>query len=334
MEKNPIAITGTSKISDDKNIQEVIKDQITSGIANASDKKHTESILHLEGERAKSEKEIKRIEAVETYLGRLFDKLGLPHEGRFIEQDQIHFLSQEVFEKNFSQFTCDVGGFFRAGDRVIFMNDNNMPEGADPADKEITDLEHLTHECIHLASHAKTLANIGEDKSVSYGNYRTGYRVLGLDSNDSKFNGFNEGVVCATERLMLLSEVEDLKKRFHATEPQLEKLGYGAYVSNQVLVHTLNHKIAEFRKEKPVTSLTRIIRSQFTGEMMHLRDIEDIYGKDSLDLLAKFQSSSDSKINEVRDPLILKYFQSEDSGERIEIKEEIEKFEKTVNPTQ
>lgn len=298
------------------------KKSIVAGVSGVLDVKEKAGELPIPGEQEKTERDILRVETVREFLGKLFERLNLPQEQCFIEPNQIHFLSKEAFEENFAHMESGVGGFFRVGDRAIFMNEAMLP-GDEPVDEELLKLSDLSHESIHLASHSKTLANARPDHTVSFGNYRTGYQIVNVGEDDSKFKGFNEGVVCVTDRLMLSGEAEEIKKRFNLTDEQMQKVGLNAYVQNQMLVHIINAKIAEYRKENPSTSMTRIVRGQFTGDMMHLRDVEDIYGKGSLDLLSKYQSSSDPELNERRDALIFEYFGSENPEERVGLKEKI-----------
>ena len=322
MEKSNIIVAG---VPGEGEWKKGITESIISGLRKALGEKKESGELPVLGEREKTKEEILRIETVQEFLLKLFDKLNLPQDQCNLETNQIHFLSGEMFAENFSQMDSGVGGFFRAGDSAIFMNDV-ISEGIEPAEAEMLKLSDLSHECIHSASHSKTLANVNPDHTISYGNYRTGYMIVDVGKSENKFKGFNEGVVCVTDRLMLSSESEELKKRFQLNDELLQKVGLNAYIENQILVHTISSRIAEYRNESPSKSMTRMVRGQFTGEMMHLRDLNHIYGEGSLDLLARYQSSKDMDINEKQDPLIIQYFQSVDEGERNELKKEILSF--------
>ncbi|MFA5831114.1 MAG: hypothetical protein WC878_04785 [Candidatus Paceibacterota bacterium] len=318
MEKDSILIGGVSGENEEK---EVIKSKVRSRVKEMLDGLRDTSAKPIEGEIEKTRKQLEYIEFAEATLEKTFKKLSIPHEGRFVEPEQIHFLAKEIFEKKFPGVVCDAGGLFRTSEQAIYMNNEAVSSGSNPDDREMFNLEDLTHECIHLSSRLKYHASVDAQKQVSVGSYRTGYLVISPENGERKFNGFNEGVVCITQRMLLQGEAAELEKRFGITQEQLADIGYGIYVPNQKLVYALVEKIAKHRREKPGFSLTRIIRGQFTGEMMHLRDIEQIYGKKSLEILAKFQSSQDPKNSQERDKLILEYFQSDDPQERSDLKD-------------
>ncbi|TRZ52316.1 hypothetical protein D4R99_02940 [bacterium] len=324
MENPKIIVSG---VTGDTSVKEEMKSAIRSRVEKTLNTMREEKLHPFEGEVEKTEKQLAYIDAVERYLQKTFKILNIPHEGRFIDPDQVHYFPKDILEKNFSDITCDVGGFFSTADRALCMKSYDDSEKEELNKTEIRDLENLAHESIHLVSHSKFQANLVSGTKLNIGNYRTGYLVQSSESGEMKFNGFNEGVVCITERLSLINEAEELKRQFNATDKQIENLGYDAYIQNQMLVYALVGKIAEYRKESPVRALSRIIRGQFTGEMMHLRDVDDIYGKGSLDLLAKYQSSKDPRMNGDRDDLILAYFQSDDQEERDDLKKKIDDME-------
>jgi hypothetical protein len=144
----------------------------------------------------------------------------------------------------------------------------------------------------------------------------------------SRFKGFNEGVVCITQSFMFSDFHEELEKRTGITQEMKQMSHYRPYDENEELVFLIASAIGNYRKENPMKSVYRIINGQFTGNMMHLRDVDDIFGKGSLDLLAEYQSVSGTKDDGLRDELVINYFRTdvEDKEKRKEIKEEIEKL--------
>jgi len=321
MEKFPIILTGEPVENGSKeDLKEVVSEVIESW--------HDEGKQPFPSEREKTEKEKNQIETSDTMLRMMFDGFKIPHGEKLILSEQIHFFTKENFEKEFSGVSRDVGGFHNAIYNSICLEDgnNNAPEG----EKEIFDISDMAHECIHLASHHKYQGVVEKDNSVTPTDYRVGY-ALKTEENGKpvkKFNGFNEGVVCITQNFLFSDFSDELEKRTGITKEMKRLSHYNRYARNQDIVFDIAEAIGKFRNENPMNSVYRIIKGQFTGEMMHLRDIEDIFGKGSLDLLAEYKSMFGTKDDKLRDTLIEDYFQTkpEDSEKREEIKSEIKKL--------
>jgi hypothetical protein len=240
----------------------------------------------------------------------------------------VHFFTKENFEKEFKNASVDAGGFHDAMRNIVCLKDGN--ENAPEGEKEIFDISDMAHEVIHMASHHKYQGLVGENNDIAPDNYRVGYAMTTFENEKPtrKFNGFNEGLVCITQSFMFHDFAEELEKRTGITKEMKNLSHYSRYSKNQDLVLDISEAIGKYRNENPLKSTHRLIKGQFTGDMMPLRDIDDIFGKGSLDLLAEYESVFGTKDDHKRDELIKNYFctEVEDVGKREEIKTEIEKL--------
>ncbi|MFA5831115.1 MAG: hypothetical protein WC878_04790 [Candidatus Paceibacterota bacterium] len=325
MENFPIKMTGNPIEKEDRVI---LKDSVEEGI----------KFLHEEGkspfpsEREKTEKEKKAIETSGALLSAMFDRFKIPHEQNIVSDGQIHFFTKEDFEKEFQHVSLDVGGFHDGMRNAICLKDGN--EDAPEGEKEIFDISDMAHECIHLASRHSYQAIVGTDDSVVPFDYRVGYAMTTVTDGKPtrKFNGWNEGVVCITQNFLFSDFLEELEKRTGITKEMRQDSHYNRYAQNQDVVFDIAEAIGEYRKESPVRSMYRLIKGQFTGDMMPLRDIDDIFGKGSLDLLAEYKSVFGTKDDHRRDELIADYFRTnaDDEEERKRIGAEIEKLKQPI----
>jgi hypothetical protein len=83
------------------------------------------------------------------------------------------------------------------------------------------------------------------------------------------------------------------------------------------IVEIIIQKVAEKKGEDRELVWQRFKRGLFSGEMMHLRDIEETFGKGSLRILASLESE------DVPVAMVKKYFESENETEKNAIAREI-----------
>lgn len=271
-----------------------------------------EAMQPLEGEGEKTFVEKENIDLANQLIERLFDRLGLDGY-QPIDEKQVHFLDQEVFSKHFSDSQADA--FVKTTESGVYFNRDKGPE----LSKDLAALATLVHEFIHLASHQKFYINT-ETKDV--GDYRVGYRVGAENEENSGFRGFNEGAVMVAEIQALHLGFDLLRDKFNLKPEDLNAPIY-PYHQNQGLVVGLAKKISKHRQEPLGASLIRLLQKQFTGELMHLRDVEDIYGKGSLRLLARYGS----KDGKQEDDLIFEFFNTDNQTRREELKKVLLKGE-------
>jgi hypothetical protein len=272
----------------------------------------TESDYVMEGEYEKTNEELLFIGLINRYLEEKFKELGV--EGFSpIEPRRIHLLNRSAF-----QFIRrgDERGHFNALRRSIFINKEDEK-----------DRMHLfvaiLHEVVHCCSHQKF--EVYEQKKKNGLNvdvYRVGYSTNihkddTLGSEHGHFNNLNEGI---TDIIVLeifskyRDEMIDLLKITEEEENQ--PMRFYPYVE---LIEMIAKKIAEYRHKDYATVIKKFERGAFTGDMMHLRDVEQIYGPGSLRVLAATHSDVRVVYSAEMVDKVFRYFETDDEREREKI---------------
>jgi hypothetical protein len=133
---------------------------------------------------------------------------------------------------------------------------------------------------------------------------------------------FNEGVVETTVEEFFTRNSQAIGRRLSIPERELEKCTFG-YTTFRRVVKDLCHGLAQAQNSKPQDAWKKIKKGQFTGEMMHLRDIEHAYGKGSLRILDALRGASDDLDNQEKskeqvdkeNEKILQFFENYDRKE-------------------
>lgn len=199
-------------------------------------------------------------------------------------------------------------------------------------DKKLLQFETLLHEFVHSASfHKYFVTEMPETNLVE--SYRLGYRLNANDDLDY-FRGLNEAVVQKTTQDILrkLYQNNEIQNSVHKMFFRLNH----SYTSETIILEKIISKISKEKNEDKTEVWKRFEKGQFTGEMMHLRDIEKAYGPGSLRILA---SMNPRNTNSIKQFLYYTYFSTDkknlkDSIARILLKKDKiteEKYNKHVN---
>jgi hypothetical protein len=95
--------------------------------------------------------------------------------------------------------------------------------------------------------------------------------------------------------------------------PGIEEFKHKAcayWIFVEKLLYPIIEKIAEFRKVEDTIIYDLFIKAQFTGDVMHLRDIERIYGPHALEVISLFGSIQDPIGKEINEQ-VLEYIHME-----------------------
>ena len=174
----------------------------------------------------------------------------------------------------------------------------------------------LLHEMIHLASDLVFYSHVSDvDGLLDISDAKSGYRLHSewKTGGKHKFVGLNEAITDILMYRILKKNEETLKNQFRISISE-EIISYTTFWD---IVKKIIDKIAIVTGSEFETILDDYIRAQFTGEMMHLRDIERLYGKGSLQVLALLG------YDETLTPLIQKYFETDSEKERKELFEQL-----------
>jgi len=152
--------------------------------------------------------------------------------------------------------------------------------------------EHMLHEIIHTAAFHKFHADV---KNRMIKNYRTGYGFKDPRTNGHEiFYRFNEAVVDKTTYEILRKHADELMQKLSITpeEIKVSQFIYNPFVN---ILDKIIQRIADKKGESETAVWQKLERGQFTGEMMHLRDIEKYIGKGLLKKLANIKFMEDAE---------------------------------------
>lgn len=260
------------------NITPKIEARVAHDLASAQRKAN----LFQEGELKKTPEELAAIEFFDKLLKMEFLDLDIP-EVPELRPERFHIMSEAWCDANMGK--SDHGAYYSFGDNAVLSRRRSG--------SRLDFYNTISHEAIHSVSKQKHWVDIEKKKIDSY---RVGYRVKNSSNQDDvhvHLRAFNEGVVETTAEEFFTRNSEVIGKKLSIPERELEKCTFG-YVTFRRVVEDLCHGIAQAKNSKPQDVWNKIKKGQFTGEMMHLRDIEHAYGKGALRILDSLQGKSDN----------------------------------------
>ncbi len=228
---------------------------------------------------------VRVLHLVNTVLAKYFARIGLPFEP----------ITPERIERN-TPYSDDeeVWGLQHSHDDKLTVN------------SKLKGYHHFTT-LLHEAIHDVSVRNfrVSENPDTYYPQvYRTGYRVESHEK--SQFIGFNEGVVEMTVLHIIDLFKDEIQSELRMIEEDLpqevpasnnfnvdtDHHSYQLQVSfvDDVLVRMAKKSLKKLQKEgigisfkqALLTEREKMIRGQFTGNMMHLREIEKLFGRGAL----------------------------------------------------
>lgn len=282
-----------------------------------------------EGELEKTEDQIRLINGVDTMVSDELQRLGVP-KLRNLEKEQVHIMPRNY---DTPYLPKGKGGQFNAQKLDI-----KLRTGEKTTKEEILDfarhlmgnnkvilknrfgfLKTLLHESIHHAGHLKSYVVKSKEKDY-FNPYRSGYKIINRFDKKERIilEGFNEGVVERLTRELIEKNREYIEKNLKISEQEknnnIQKTH--SYDLNVDLIKVLTESLSK-KEEVPEQQVwDRFKRGHFTGEMMHLRSIEKLYGKGSLRVLGVF---GDKKKKEE----IIGYFTTSSPEERKKMYEDM-----------
>jgi len=315
------------------------------------EERRKEVLKPLAGEVEKRPSFIDFIKDFNSWLYRELDDLGIEYKGN-ISPDQVHLLTDDSFKKEFKKRYKMAGskcaGFHDASSNAVYVKTDIKRQDSDEFAR--ADFYHTNiHEMIHQASYHKySLENIHEatpEKHIQELTdlepdiYRMGYAIYGKKPEDhNHFYYLDEAVVEKLSNEMMhehqwvlykLAGIHDYAissatNGWVDRKKQIEyKPGYEKIVN---ILDLVIKKIAQ-KKNEPIEDVwRRFKKGLFTGELMHLRDIEKTFGKGSLRFIEQLFTliqKSNKKEKRKLFPKINAYFEAANDANRKEIEKEI-----------
>lgn len=193
----------------------------------------------------------------------------------------------------------------------------------------LSDREHDAKTIIHELTHAKSSRGFFVNSSNEIAPYKSGYstnKIKGkeLVKNDYYFNGFNEAVTEKIARELLLKNKDKIMNKDEGRNLEENLSKHGSYSGYITVLDKIIDMLAQFEYKNKEEIWSRFKKNYFTGEMMHFRKIEEVFGVGSLRILAAMDSSTMSPYDLEEGSKFAKYFSSGTTyEEREKLAEEI-----------
>jgi hypothetical protein len=262
----------------------------------------------MEGELKKSPETLQFIETINGYLNEELEAMGLDEAQ--LDAQRIHVLTAEGFAKNFPHL-ADVNGVYSDDKDGIYVEQDKS---------RLQTYKSMLHEVIHQLSYKAIAANpeIKETYVV-----RSGYaNIPGTEEHHEHFRGLNEAVIDSIVKEVFRKHADELIKDFNITkEEQREPVSY--YDGYIHILNIIMDKIVEKKGEDKTAVWGRFKKGEFTGEMMHLREVERTFGNGALRVLAALGSGTKTMKRSKVVEKMEEYFQTDDAATQEKIAKEI-----------
>lgn len=252
----------------------------------------------------KSPEDLKFIDKFNEYLKKEFTGLGL--EFNSVIAEKIKFVSPENFKKIHPNNRA--AGFYSANNDIIVIK--YFSSGSDYTYKR------MVHEMIHAASFHMIRFN-AEDQE---------YNVLRSGYDYKKFRGFNEGLteiiavkILTQNKNELINEMgvfDGLTDASPYTEMRKEDFFSTKNDHYDSFVEMMIFKMAQKSRRSKDEILKKFEEGMFSGNMMQLREVEKIFGKNALRIL-----SMHGCVNKRTDDIVYDFFFEDDPIKKKKIEE-------------
>ena len=275
----------------------------------AMEKWEKESADHMEGERDKTDFDLKIITRAQELLADELRIAGIEWPG--IKIEKIHIFDGDSYKTRFNKSD---DGFFRSIHGAICIN-------LEKANTTAQYLATLLHEFVHAASAQKFYMDRGR---IVY-DARVGYRLRSKwkkDRMQDVFRGLNEFMTETVVYMILLRNAEKIKTEFSISPDEINGTLY-KYMEYGETINAIIDKIASYTGKPSGEILGGFTLGLFKNTILKLKDIEKVFGKGSLRILALMGSAMDEEKDEQNRKLIEEFFTTEDKQKREELRGKI-----------
>lgn len=256
----------------------------------------------------KSQEEIKFIETINQIIEKELKDLGIDFAKLDIER--IKFLKEDDYKS--IEPRDDAPAFFNANKNVIIFNHDCKVF----KENRLRYLAAILHEILHFYSFQKFNLRTEEDKNIYY-SQRLGYSFVNPKNLKHSFNGLNEAIVDIASQEIIKKNQKTLTKELSVTDEERSNFSFSSmyFYNYSFFIRHLINKIANNNEKREEELTNTFIKGHFTGNMMHLREIEKFYGEKSLRVLAKLGTNNEN------DDLVYDYFDSKNKDKEKILKE-------------
>ena len=267
-----------------------------------------EGLEPVPGEIDKSGEIFNFIETINGYLNEELQSLGLGEVQ--LDARRIHVLPPEVFQREFPH-RPDANGVYRGNEDGVYVEKDKS---------RLQAYKSLLHEVVHQIAFRSFFANPETRQTYTTRNGYTNEQAN--EENHEHFRGLNEAVVDSIVKEVFMKHKDELIKEFSISEEeQKESVSY--YQGYMDILNIVMDKIAERNDESRESVWSRFKKGEFTGEMMHMRDVEKTFGKGALRVLAALGSGTKNARRSKLIEEMKEYFQTDDEAVRERLAKEI-----------
>ena len=261
----------------------------------------------IEGEYKKTPEDLMFIKMAKDYFKEQLLEIGVKNELK-LSDHQIHFLPKDIFNSFLSVKSPDRNGMFIPINQGIYINKDRL------SGDKLGTYKTLFHEITHMASYSKFEVAQNTSRPVPA---KSGYSFSRINQEKRYMDNLNELMVEQFVSEFFYKNQEELVEKFKFDLDEDGQLNPGYYPTE--ILHAIINKIAIETGEEKYTVWKRLEKGLFTGNMMHLRDIERIFGPKSLRALSELvlvgNNESDETKKEEYDK-VLKLFQGENKNKQ------------------
>lgn len=247
----------------------------------------------------KTPEQIELVDMTNRFIGKVMKDLELEYNP--ISLEDVHFFDSTTFasftNKESTPKTDLALGHFNPVSHSISVNTEAIKERAQEKgiDIRLKELATLLHEGIHARGFLKYDIRNKIDNKANILPYRIGYQLNTYGNEeldiDKKFNGFNEGIIELLTAMILLWNKDEIKEKFgiDLTDKFVtnDKNSAWSYLGLSAVAEAIYVIYSRIKGQ----NFDQLWEGHFTGNMMHLREIERYYGKGTLRILSLLKVS-------------------------------------------
>ncbi len=273
-----------------------------------------EAMKPLEGELEKTPEEVKMINLANFLIDAELKSLEI--EGyKPASPEKVHFLSRDIFIKNFP--TLEHKGFFRSTEGAVYIN-------KDSTNTKARLFSCLLHELIHRASEIKFYV----DNEGGVYDARAGYRVFSAwkkPERQNRLSGFNELMTDHTVYKILFKNQQFLETEIGITKEDIQGPIY-TYMHYGPILISIMDKVSKDKGIPLSVLFNDFERGQFEPNILILKNVERSFGKGALGVLSLLGTLEDRGNNDKLEEMVKNFFAEKDKSRRQVLGEKIKEF--------
>ncbi|MFA5937038.1 MAG: hypothetical protein WC822_04125 [Candidatus Paceibacterota bacterium] len=260
----------------------------------------------ISGEYEKSKEELKIIETINFLILNEIKKMDVsPKET--LSSERVHLVSENIFNQCHPGQQNQVGSYTTETNSILINRDQLK--------QKLLLFSTILHEVLHYYSFNSFVVSIDSNE---VGPYRTGYSLQNFSeniNNHEHFRGLTEAVIDKmVQEIIENNKVFLISQKIVSLGEFKKKNDILCYKEEVKVLELVINKITEIKQKSYKEVWIKFKRGLFTGEMMYLRDVDNVFGTGSLRVLSAMLSEGSTKNIDSEQLIYLfdKFFKEED----------------------